>query len=407
MVDVIIPEVGESITEGVLVEWFKEDGAFVEADDLLFDLETDKITLSVEAEEAGVLKVLVPADLTVKVGQKVGEIDTKARAKEKPVSTPAGMAQAVITIDRLHSSGSDDKKVPSASIRSAEITDAFSPAVRRLVEEHGVDTTLITGSGKGERLTKEDILEYLKRPKAQAPKTVDSKNRQTRKPMSPMRKRIAEKLLSAQQNAAILTTFNEIDMTRVIEMRAQFQDAFVKKYNVKLGFMSFFVKGVVDALKAVPEVGAQIQGDEIVYNNYYDIGVAVGTDKGLVVPVLREADKLSFAGIEQGIAHLAKKATSRSLTLDDLSGGVFTISNGGIYGNLLSTPIINPPQSGVLGMHAIKKRPMVVEDEIKIRPMMYIALSYDHRIVDGKEAVTFLAHIKDCVEQAERILLEI
>jgi len=413
MADIVVPEVGESITEGILLEWKVQDGDVVHSDDTLFVLETDKITLDVPAESAGRVTHSVEAGATVQVGQSVGAIDTSVKAApaepiperddEGPAKeTPAGLPQA--------------KAKLAASAK-------LSPAVRRLVDERGLDASKIDPTGKGGRLTKADVLRHLeqrqeeasgKSETPQAPETVvpgpapvADGQRQTRVKMSMLRQRIAERMVLAQHDAAILTTFNEIDMNAVIQWRARHREAFAAAHGVKLGFMSFFTKAVVEALKAVPEVNAQIQGDEVVYNHYYDIGIAVSTEKGLVVPVVRDADRKSFAEIELAIADLANKARQRTLTMDDISGGTFSISNGGIYGNMLSTPILNPPQSGILGMHAIKQRPVVVENEIVIRPMMYVALSYDHRLVDGREAVTFLKRVVECVENPERLLLEV
>lgn len=404
MVDVTVPEVGESIQEGLLVEWSLDDGDFVKADEPLFVLETDKVTLNVDAEHSGRVKLLVKAGASVKIGQKVAEIDTEAVAEEEggsreegpPKEIPAGMPQ----------------------VRSKLEADAdLSPAVRRMVEEHAVDPRTIPATGKAGRLTKEDVVRHLESEKPDgkdgqpavkaAPPSSEPSERQTRKPMSPMRQRIAERMVRAQQTAAILTTFNELDMTNVMEWRKRHREAFEERYGVKLGIMSFFIKATLDALKAVPELNAQIQGDEIVYNHYYNIGVAVGTERGLVVPVIRDADRLGFAEIELEVGRLAQKARDRTLALEDLTGGTFSVSNGGIYGNMMSTPILNPPQSGVLGMHAIKKRPVVIGDEIVVRPMMYVALSYDHRLVDGREAVTFLKRIVECIENPERMMLEI
>lgn len=415
MAEIIVPEVGESITEGILTEWRVENGAVVNVDDPLFVLETDKITLDVPSEHAGRVEIKTDAGETVQIGQVVGSVDTSVEpppADEEeiddgpPKETPAGMPQAAAKL---------------------EAATGLAPSVRRLVDEHGLDAREIVGTGKGGRIIKTDVIGHIAERKKAATETppparlrttppatgtaatvMDSaeEGRQTRVPMSMIRQRIAERMVIAQQSAAILTTFNEIDMTKVMELRSRHQASFQEKHGVKLGFMSFFVKAVVEGLKSVPEVNAQIDGTEIVYNNFFDIGVAVSTEKGLVVPVIRGVDLLSFAGIEQTIADLAQKARGRKLTLDDISGGTFTISNGGIYGNMMSTPILNPPQSGVLGMHAIKKRAVVVDDEITIRPMMYVALSYDHRLIDGKEAVTFLKKVVECIEDPERNLME-
>jgi 2-oxoglutarate dehydrogenase E2 component (dihydrolipoamide succinyltransferase) len=319
--------------------------------------------------------------------------------------------------------------VPQAREKLASGED-LAPSVRRLVQEHAVDPAEVSGTGRDGRITKGDVLSHLEKapsspkppapskaqaaPPASSPRKLDvvrgvedEKARQTRTPMTPLRQRIAERLVGAKNETALLTTFNEVDMSHVMDLRARYKDVFKDKHGVSLGFMSFFVKAVVDALQQVPQLNAQIQGDEIVQNHFYDIGVAVGTERGLVVPVLRDCEKLSFAGVEKGIALLAKKVKDKTITLPELSGGVFTISNGGIYGSLLSTPILNPPQSGILGMHAIKKRPIAVGDDVVVRPMMYLALSYDHRLVDGREAVTFLKRIVDCLEHPERMLLEI
>jgi 2-oxoglutarate dehydrogenase E2 component (dihydrolipoamide succinyltransferase) len=405
-VDVKVPEVGESITEGVILQWFKQTGEVVQIDDELFELETDKITATVLAETAGTLTVLKQVDDTVEVGEVVASIDPAgAQAAAAPAQTAAAPAAA-----------------PAAEANPlAQAGDAIlSPAARHMVLQHNIDISKLNGTGKDGRITKEDVQRFLDAPPAPAPapaKTpapapkaapvVPAGERETRKAMSPIRKRIAQRLLEAQQNAAILTTFNEVDLTNIMAFRKKYQEQFVARYGLKLGFMSIFVKAAVIALKEVPEINAYIDGDDIVYNHFYDVGIAVGTDRGLVVPIVRNADQLSFAGVEQEISNLAKKARKRKLTLDDMTGGSFTISNGGVYGSLLSTPILNPPQSGILGMHGIKKRPMFVDGEIKVRPMMYLALSYDHRIVDGKGAVTFLKRIVECVENPERLLFEV
>lgn len=471
-VEVKVPEVGESITEGTLVQWFRQDGDFVEVEDPLFELETDKITLTVAAEARGKLSILVPGGERVSVGQVVARIDTTAvrpegpdvRAVPPPVLEAAppfevprvprpvpAPSVSLLTQDRQAASPPEPRlQVPqtegpplSPPAGMAQARDKISsraggpqilsPAVRRMVEEFSLDPGSIRASGKDGRLTKEDVLRHLQSraapagpqaetlpapgPKeeeepapAPAPPPEDAAKaapRQTRRPMSPLRQRIAERLVMAQQTAAILTTFNEADMTNVLAWREKHKQAFKEKYGISLGLMSFFVKASVDALKTVPQLNAQIQGDEIVENHYYDIGVAISSDRGLVVPVVRDADRLSFGEIELAIAQLQKKVQSKTLSLADLSGGVFTISNGGVFGSLLSTPILNPPQSGILGMHAIKKRAVVVNDQVVVRPMMYLALSYDHRIVDGREAVTFLRRIVQCIEDPERMLLEV
>ena len=421
--EVKIPEVGESITEGFLAEWSQPEGAVVAVEDPLLVLETDKITMNVNAEQAGRLHILVAEGETVQVGQVVATIDTGVTASvdadERPATTtPAPEPTA---------------PEPIAPELAAPDIAGLSPAVRRLVVEHRLDPATIEGTGKGGRILKGDVIRHLEtseslRAADPEPVSVEAKpvpapaaeparprpqpvalpdQRQTRAPMSRLRQRLAERLVEVQQTAAILTTFNEADMIRVMALRSQYKESFKKRYGVGLGFMSFFVKATVEALKTVPAVNAFIEGDEIVTNHYYDIGIAVSSDKGLVVPVVRDADRLSMAGIEASIADLATRAQERRLELSDLSGAVFTISNGGVFGSLQSTPILNPPGSAILGMHTIKKRPVVVDDEIVIRPMMYLAVSYDHRIIDGSEAVTFLKRIVECIEDPDRLLLEI
>ena len=395
---IVVPALGESVTEATVSKWLKSAGEAVAMDEPLVELETDKITLEVPAAAAGVLAAITVAEgQTVEVGAVLGSIEASAdgaapanRAVPEPVPEPAA---------------------PPATRQS------LSPAVRKLVEEHGLDPTTIEGTGKGGRLTKGDVLAHLASsrdsvPADPAPAPVPAAEpapagaREERVPMTRLRQRIAERIKEAQNTAAMLTTFNEVDMSAVIAMRGRLRDAFEKKHGVRLGFMSFFVKSVIVALKEVPAVNAEIDGTDIVYKNHYDIAVAVGTEQGLVVPVLRDADGLSFAAVEAGIADLGSRARDGKLAMQDLTGGTFTITNGGVYGSLLSTPILNPPQSGILGMHKIEKRPVAVDDEIVVRPMMYLALSYDHRIVDGREAVTFLVRVKECIEDPERILLE-
>ncbi len=433
LAEVKVPEVGESITEGTLVQWFKQEGDIVRIDDPLFELETDKVTLEVPSEYAGKIKPLVEAGETVSIGQKVATIDTDA-AEEEEVSTQPPPPEATTPPDTQDDGPpiSPPAGVAQAKAKAAEAADreSLSPAVRRMVEEHDLDLKKIDGTGKDGRVTKEDVTRHLKAvesppeeakpaapekapakapaPEARpAPATTPTGERETRKPMSPLRQRIAERLVEAKQTTAMLTTFNEADMTNVFAWRDKHKEAFKKKHDISLGFMSFFVKASVDALIAIPQLNARIEGNDIVQNHYYDIGVAISSDRGLVVPVVRDADRLGFAGIEFAIADLAERVRTKKITLDDLSGAVFTLSNGGVFGSLLSTPILNPPQSGILGMHAIKKRPIVVDDEIAIRPMMYLALSYDHRIVDGREAVTFLKRIVECIENPERMMLEV
>ncbi len=432
MAEVKVPEVGESITEGTLVQWYKEDGDIVRIDDPLFELETDKITLDVPSEHAGKIHIQVQAGEKVSIGQVVATIDSEA-AQEAETPPPQRPAEAK-TPPGAQEEGppiSPSAGVPQATAKVVEMVDreSLSPAVRRMVEEFEVDPKAIEGTGRGGRITKEDVVRHLKtttrtsaQPESAAPRVAPPSapapparqapaprtgERETRKPMSPLRQRIAERLVEAKQTTAMLTTFNEADMTSVFAWREKHKQAFKEKYGISLGFMSFFVKASVHALRAIPQLNARIDGDEIVENHYYDIGVAISSDKGLVVPVIRDPDRMSFAEIELAIADLARRVQNRKITLADLTGAVFTISNGGVFGSLLSTPILNPPQSGILGMHAIKKRPVVVNDEIVVRPMMYLALSYDHRIVDGREAVTFLRRIVECIEDPERIMLEV
>jgi 2-oxoglutarate dehydrogenase E2 component (dihydrolipoamide succinyltransferase) len=420
-VEVKIPEVGESITEGFLAEWSQADGSVVAVEDPLLVLETDKITMTVNAEHSGKLAIMVGEGETVEVGQVVATIDTDVTAAAGPAETVAVAAPESV------------KETPAEAPQPTAATPAagtdysnLSPAVQRLVLEHQLDPATIEGTGKGGRILKGDVIRHLEAGLAdtatpvptEAPKAAEPEpprpqpvalpdQRQTRAPMSRLRQRLAERLVEVQQNAAILTTFNEADMTRVMALRSEYKEEFKKKHEIGLGFMSFFVKATVDALKTVPAINAYIDGDEIVTNHYFDIGVAVSTDKGLVVPVVRNADRLTMAEIEASIADLAQRAQERRLELSDLTGAVFTISNGGVFGSLLSTPILNPPGSAILGMHTIQKRPVAVGDEIAIRPMMYLAMSYDHRNIDGREAVTFLKRICECIEDPERMLLEI
>ena len=360
-VEVKIPSVGESITSGVLSIWHKKDGEQVAADELLFTLETDKVSQEVNAPAAGVVSTKVAEGTEVKIGQLVAEIDpaatgTAPAAPATPAPTPAAAPVAAPT--------------PAPVVAAPKSSPAPTPT-----------------------------------PVLATPAPTSSDSRAVRKKMTPLRRKIAAQLVKAQHTAAILTTFNECDMSAVMSLRKALQEDFSKKHGVKLGFMSFFVKAVIDALQAVPAINSRIDGDDLILNNSYDVGVAVGTEKGLVVPVVRDCEKLSFADIETRLAAYAAKAREGKISLDDLSGGVFTISNGGVYGSLLSTPILNPPQSGILGMHKIQERPVVVNGQIVARPMMYLALSYDHRVVDGKDAVTFLIRVKDCIENPARLLL--
>ncbi len=401
--EVKIPPMGESISSGVLAKWHVANGDLVKKDQPLFELETDKITSEGAAEAAGKITLSVEAGAEVKIGQVVATIDTAADVGG--VTPPRESAAAA---------------QPAAATQS--------PAVRRAAAETGVDTTKLSGTGKAGRVTKGDVLAAAEAkpvatsaseskptpPPAPAIENPKSKienpstsARQTRKKLTPLRAKIAQRLVAAQHEAAMLTTFNEVDMSSVMELRKKYQDDFVKKNGVKLGFMSFFLKAAVHALKEVPAINAQLDGDSIVENHYYDIGVAVSTEKGLMVPVVRNCDTLTMAAIEKDLAATAAKAREGKITLADLEGGVFTITNGGIFGSLLSTPILNAPQSAILGMHAINERPVAVNGQVVIRPMMYLALSYDHRLVDGKQAVTFLVKVKQAIEDPTRLLLAV
>lgn len=410
LVEVKVPNVGESIQEATLAEWLKKDGDRVQKDDPLFVIETDKVTLEVVATAAGMLHTKAKEGENVLIGAVVATIDTDAAVFEaETVSTPAPEAAAPTAPPM-----SEPAPPPARQTKSLP---ALSPAVRRLVAEHGLDTDQIQGTGPNNRITKGDVLAYMEEDQPQkkseplSPALTDTcvaeEEKITRKPMTRIRRRIAERLVAAKQNTAMLTTFNEIDMSRVMALRKQFKEEFSERHGVSLGFMSFFIKACVSALMEFPELNAFIEEKDIVYHHYVNMGVAIGSGRGLVVPAIRHADKRSFAELEQAIVEFVNKINNNRLALADLEGGTFTISNGGVYGSLLSTPILNLPQSGILGLHKIEKRPVVVNDEIVIRPMMYVALSYDHRIVDGREAVAFLKSIKEHIENPELLMLEI
>jgi 2-oxoglutarate dehydrogenase E2 component (dihydrolipoamide succinyltransferase) len=399
--DVKIPPMGESISSGILAKWHVKNGDTVKAEQPLFELETDKITSEGTAEAAGVITLKVEAGTEVKIGQVVATLETASGGSSPSAKHEASQAEAT----------------------AVQATPAVqSPAVRRLSGESGINPAEVPGTGKAGRVTKGDMIAAAEKPApAPAPAPVpvpapkapaalaapapEAGERQSRRKLTPLRQRIAERLVSAQHSAALLTTFNEVDMSAVMALRSKHQDEFVKKYGFKLGFMSFFVKAVVHALKEVPAINTQIDGDTLVQNHYYDIGVAVSTEKGLMVPVIRGCDALGMPSIERAIADAAGKAREGRITLADLEGGVFTITNGGTFGSLLSTPIINPPQSAILGMHAINDRPVAVSGQVVIRPMMYVALTYDHRLVDGREAVSFLVKVKQQLEDPARLLL--
>jgi 2-oxoglutarate dehydrogenase E2 component (dihydrolipoamide succinyltransferase) len=427
--EIKVPSVGESVREAVLAQWYKRDGDRVRRDEPLFVIETDKVTLEVTAEADGVLTILVEPGQTVAIGAVVGAIDTEALPRETEEALPRPEALRPPTPEVKPAPPAEPVRMPFAApplaaVEEAQPAQILSPAVRRLVAAKGLDVSAITGTGPGGRITKGDVLLHLEqaaaaplesRPAsppavaAEIPVCVPAPPEEsvTRKPMSQIRRRIAERLVAAKQSTAMLTTFNEIDMSRVQEIRARFRDPFQQKYGIRLGIMSFFIKATIEALKEFPEINASIERTDILYHNYYHIGVAIGAERGLVVPVIRHADKLSFAELEQAIVDYVNKIKENRLALGDLEGGTFTITNGGVYGSLLSTPILNLPQSGILGMHKIEPRPVVVEGEVLVRPMMYVAVSYDHRIVDGRQAVTFLVRIKEIIEDPDRIMVEI
>ncbi|MBW5407424.1 2-oxoglutarate dehydrogenase complex dihydrolipoyllysine-residue succinyltransferase [Morganella morganii] len=400
-IEILVPDLPESVADATVATWHKKPGDSVERDEVLVEIETDKVVLEVPASDSGVLEaVLEEEGATVLSKQLLGRIrlgdstGLPAEVKEKVQTTPAQRQNA----------GLDE-----------ETNDALSPAVRRLIAEHGLKAADITGSGVGGRLTREDVEKHLvQQPKAPAKAAAEPVSQaglphrsEKRMPMTRLRKRVAERLLEAKNNTAMLTTFNEVSMKPVMDMRKQYGESFEKRHGVRLGFMSFYVKAVVEALKRYPEVNASIDGTDVVYHNYFDISIAVSTPRGLVTPVLRDADALSMAEIEKRIKELAVKGQEGKLTVEDLTGGNFTITNGGVFGSLMSTPIINPPQSAILGMHAIKERPMAVNGQVVILPMMYLALSYDHRLIDGRESVGFLVTIKEMLEDPARLLLDV
>ena len=415
-IEVKIPAVGESISSGVVSVWHKKSGDFVNTGDALFTLETDKVSTEITAETSGLLDTIVPEGQEVKIGEVVATIDdSKTAAPEEKqaggpkTKEPEAEKKPVAAVDDRGRSAKPSPAPDRAEPGPATPATTLSPAVRRIVEEEHLEPERISGTGKDGRLTKGDVLvaaEKARAPEEKIDKKQEPEGRFTRKRMSPLRRKIAAQLVMAQHTAAILTTFNECDVSAVQELRSKSQDAFTKKHGVKLGFMSFFIKACVEALKAVPVVNGRIEDEDFIQNNFYDIGVAVGTERGLVVPVVRDADKKLFADLERDIADYATKAREGKLKIEDLTGGTFTISNGGVYGSLLSTPILNPPQSGILGMHKIMPRPLAIDGKVEVRPMMYLALSYDHRAIDGKEAVTFLVKVKECIEDPKKLPLD-
>jgi 2-oxoglutarate dehydrogenase E2 component (dihydrolipoamide succinyltransferase) len=419
-IEVKIPSVGESITSGVVSAWHKKSGEFVNEGEALFTLETDKVSTEIVAEKAGVMETKVPEGQEVKIGEVVAIIDdSKQRPSEKKEEKPPEKKKELEEKKASAVAAGADRGAPQPT---AAATAPLSPAVRRIVEEENLEPEKIRGTGEGGRLTKGDVLAAAQqRGKAdssavallKAEEKIETRKveqsgdgRFVRKKMSPLRRKIAQQLVMAQHTAAILTTFNECDMSTIQELRRNKQEEFTKNNGVKLGLMSFFVKACVEALKAVPVVNGHIEDDDFIQNNFYDIGVAVGTERGLVVPVVRDADKKSFAGLERNIADYASRARDGKLKIEDLQGGTFTITNGGVYGSLFATPILNPPQSGILGMHKIMPRPVAVDGKVEVRPMMYLALSYDHRAIDGKEAVTFLIKVKECIEDPTKLPLD-
>lgn len=394
--DLVVPTLGESVTEATVSKWLKQVGDSVKADEPVVELETDKVSVSVPSPETGILsEIRIQAGTTVNVGAVLGSVGAGTASASK--KEPAKASDSIKVSEPVKS------KTVEVLTSKKEI---LSPAVKRIVEEKRIDINTISGSGRDGRILKGDLLESMGLPSSPSKARV-TKGDEERVKMTRLRSTIAKRLKEAQNNAAMLTTFNEVDMSRIIEMRAEYKDGFQKRYGVKLGFMSFFVRSCVEALKAFPIINAEIQQDEIVYKNYYNIGVAVGTEKGLVVPVVRDADELSFADIEKQIIALGEKAKTGQLSIEELQGGTFTITNGGIYGSMLSTPILNPPQSGVLGMHNIVQRAVVVDGKVEVRPIMYLALSYDHRIIDGKDAVSFLVRVKEYLEDPRRLFLNL
>ncbi len=414
-IEIKVPALPESVTDATLVAWHKKVGETVRRDENLVDLETDKVVLEVPAPADGVLQeIRVEDGATVTAGDVLavlaeGEGDSEAAAEPAGAGEQAEAAEQAAVAEEL----------PAESPRAAK-AGKTSPAVRRLLEEHDLDATMVRGSGKDGRITKADVMGFLKADESsdvapgdrapaveEAHAVVGLERSEQRVPMTRLRARIAERMVDAQHAAAMLTTFNEVDLTEVMALRSRYKDAFEKKHDVRLGFMSFFAKAAVEGLKKFPVVNASVEDNDIVYHNYYDIGIAVSTERGLMVPVLRDVDQMSFAGFEAELAAMANKAQQGTIGMDDLTGGTFTITNGGIFGSMLSTPILNPPQSAILGMHNIQQRPMVVDGEIKVRPMMYLAVTYDHRIIDGREAVQFLVTIKEQLEDPGRLLLQV
>jgi 2-oxoglutarate dehydrogenase E2 component (dihydrolipoamide succinyltransferase) len=427
MTDIRVPTLGESVTEATIGKWFKQPGDAVAVDEPLVELETDKVTIEVPAPAGGVLSEIAAKDGdTVAVGALLGQIKEGAGGGATKAATAAGAPDQKTTTTAPIKAGEEEVKArpqpkPEAATPKPPADMPVPPSVRKLSTESGVDASTVPGSGKDGRVTKGDMLAAIERAAAQptpvsqpaaavqvrAPSPADDAAREERVRMTRLRQTIARRLKEAQNTAAMLTTFNEVDMGHVMALRNQYKDLFEKKHGVKLGFMGFFVRACVQALKEIPAVNAEIDGTDLIYKNYYHIGVAVGTERGLVVPVVRDCDRKSLAEVEKTITDFGRRARDGELKIDEMQGGTFTISNGGVYGSLMSTPILNAPQSGILGMHKIQERPVAIGGKIEVRPMMYLALSYDHRIVDGREAVTFLVRVKDCLEDPARLVLDL
>ncbi len=408
-VEIKVPSLGESVVEATVAKWYKNEGDSVSVDEPLLELETDKVTLEVPCPSNGCIqKINAEEGSTVEVGAILGSIDENASIEQKvkqsePVNEKSVTTPEKIIPEEVKSSPKEEMPIQIDNLNNQKL----SPAVRKIATEKNININTVTSSREDGRITKSDVINYQNIEKQEnTPQTIrQTDKREERVPMSRLRQTIAKRLKDAQNNAAMLTTFNEVDMSELIKTRNDHKSEFEKKYGVKLGFMSFFVKACITALRDIPEVNAEIENNDVIYKNFYNIGVAVGTDQGLVVPVVKDADKKSLVEVEKEIYQLGQKARSGQLSIEDMQGGTFTISNGGVYGSLMSTPILNPPQSGILGMHKIEERPIAIDGEIKIRPMMYLALSYDHRIVDGKGAVTFLVRVKEGLEDPSRLLL--
>ncbi len=412
-IEVKVPQLPESVADAQLVSWHKKPGDAVKRDENLVDLETDKVVLEVPCPADGVIKEIIAKDgATVQSGDLLAVVEAGEVAADKPADAPA---QESASKPAASASEAPAKAGNDAGGDDRKASDKLSPAVRRLVEEHDLDISRINGSGRDGRITKADVVHHMESDDDETAEdlqtpgsvTVASTRNEQRVPMTRLRATIADRMVAAQQNAAMLTTFNEVDLTEVIALRTRYKEAFADAHGVKLGFMSFFVRAAVEALRKFPLVNASVDGREIVYHDYHDIGIAVSTERGLLVPVLRDAGLMSFADIEKGISEYGRKAREGSIGIDDLTGGTFTITNGGIFGSMMSTPILNPPQSAILGMHSIMDRPVAISGEVKIRKMMYLAMSYDHRIIDGKEAVQFVVAIKNALEDPGRLLLQV